>query len=111
MSGGFFEKKKVSRRHRDMMFFALCIPARLLLATMAYRLETHEMFAPISILLSLISIKMNLNDSEVWWDRRYHLCNAISILIVSITGFTRYVKYMLVSDVFYGLVTFLTRAK
>lgn len=69
---------------------------------LAFKYEDKQMFIPVCILLSIVSVLRNLNRSKVWWNRNTHLLNGLSVLAVSVAGYPNFVKYILVSDVFNG---------
>ena len=102
-SGGAIQNLGGSPTLRKSLFYGVCLPLRLLIAMLAFKYEDERMFIPLCIALSIVSIGMNLNRSKVWWNRNTHLFNGLSVLAVSVAGYPKYVKYILVSDVFNGL--------
>ncbi|CAM9700511.1 unnamed protein product [Ectocarpus sp. 6 AP-2014] len=105
--GGYIENLGASPTLRKRLFYGVCLPLRLLLVMLAFRYEDERMFIPLCIALSIVSIvtnlKKELNNSKVWWNRNTHMLNALGVLAVSVAGYPKYVKFILVSDVFHGL--------
>ena len=104
MAGGQIESMGFSPRERMLLFYMICIPLRLSLVSLLYKFEDHKMFTPIMIVMACVSISMNLNKSDVWWSRKTHLLNALSVLLVALAGYPKYIKYILLSDIVGGAI-------
>ena len=103
MKGGAIENMGVSPNDRKFLFYLVCIPVRLSIVALAYKFEDSPLMIPIAIAMSIIAIKSNLNESEVWWSRRTHLINALSILFYSLAGVPTGIKYILLLDIILGV--------
>ena len=105
MSGGAIENLGYSPSERKMLFYAVCIPIRLTIVALAFKYENHPFFVPLMIMISTIAIIQNTNKTEVWWSRHVHRLISLSVLLTAVAGFPKYIKYLLLLDVSYGLIS------
>ena len=103
--GGFIENMGYSPDERKMLFYAVCIPIRLTIVGLAFKYENHPLFVPLMVMVSVMAIVQNTNKTKTWWSRETHRCIAISVLLTAIAGFPKYIKYLLLLDVSYGLIS------
>lgn len=103
MVGGKIEEMGFSPQQRKYLFYMVCIPIRLFLVSLAYKYEDHKMFVPIMITIACIAISLNMNKSDVWWSRKTHLINSMSMILVALAGYPKYLKYLLLLDIIGGV--------
>lgn len=104
-SGGAIENLGYSPSERKMLFYTVCIPIRMTIAALAFKYENHPFFVPLMVVVSTMAIIQNTNKTKVWWSRHVHRLISLSILLASIAGFPKYIKYLLLLDVSYGLIS------
>jgi len=106
---GLIESAGVSVLHRKLLFFSVCVPLRVAVAFAALATHTKPWFAYVAATLSVIAFYINAvkaAGASVWWSRRTHAAHALAVLIlVALLGAKKYVPYVLLSDVLFGVVS------
>lgn len=94
--GGFFKRKGYSLLSRILLFYIVCIPIRILLGVALWFLlqenikeNIKELYNTILSLIIIISFFSTItlisciNDTKVWWNRKFELCIAILMILLS----------------------------
>lgn len=101
---GIFESLGVSSNVKKLLFYGICIWVRLFIAYLAYRYYSKQWFIYVAGLLSLYALLSIGSESCVWWSRSFHKVIAGLIFGSVALDQNKFVPYLLVTDVAFGLV-------
>lgn len=111
---GVVEMMGASPLLRRNLFYGICIPLRLGLATIVFQKWYSPHVREILLFFSVISVYVNLLSSistsnNVWWKREVHLVSGVLVVFGTLGGKRNAVFGVLVLDVLFGLITSLTQ--
>lgn len=110
---GVVESFGATPRERVLLFYCVCFPLRILLASLLYKFHSTPVvqgFVGVASALSSYTLLLSLNTSNsVWWSRKFHLITSVLTFLLVIGGRTSLVPMVMIVDVLYGLSTSFAR--
>lgn len=113
---GYFAANNYSPADRKRLFYLVCVPVRILLASAVIYFSPSKTLVYVLLAASILSIGYNIyqrrhkGDHPVWWDRRLETVIAAGVLFTCALTIYRkkystfYPGILLFLDVFMGLV-------
>ena len=109
---GGIKRFNLSLTQRKLLFYLICIPLRLLIVYMAYKLADKTWFyVLILIATSIMLTKIKYNKTEcVWWKRSVHENITTMIFVTAIIqllfkNHTPIIAALLLADVSFGFIS------
>ncbi|CAM9256855.1 unnamed protein product [Sphacelaria rigidula] len=110
---GVVESAGATPSQRKKLFYGVCVPLRLLLAYLVYRTYSFLWVQGIVLSVSLLSVYLNIlglnSSNEIWWSQKFHLVLSSKIVFCLVAGRSEFVPYLMLLDVFFGVMTSLAR--